>query len=84
MALIAGVLILIMPRLLNFIVAIFLILTGLAGLGCLKMAALLAGSNGFRGLRGTPQNGVRRATSIPLSDCLKAMAKAVAKSKKTA
>jgi hypothetical protein len=36
MSLIAGVLILIMPRLLNFIVAIFLILNGLIGLGLLK------------------------------------------------
>jgi DUF3096 family protein len=33
---IAGLLILIMPRLLNFIVAIFLILNGLIGLGLLK------------------------------------------------
>jgi hypothetical protein len=33
---IAGVLILIMPRLLNFVVAIFLILNGLIGLGLLK------------------------------------------------
>jgi hypothetical protein len=33
---IAGVLILIMPRLLNLIVAIFLILNGLIGLGLLK------------------------------------------------
>jgi hypothetical protein len=32
-ALIAGVLILIMPRLLNFIVAIYLILIGIIGLG---------------------------------------------------
>jgi len=32
-ALIAGVLILVMPRLLNYIVAIFLIITGLLGLG---------------------------------------------------
>ena len=32
-ALIAGVLILIMPRLLNFIVAIYLIVVGLLGLG---------------------------------------------------
>ncbi len=31
-----GVLILIMPRLLNFIVALFLILNGLIGLGVLK------------------------------------------------
>jgi len=36
MSLTAGVLILIMPRLLNFIVAIFLILNGLIGLGLLK------------------------------------------------
>jgi hypothetical protein len=36
MALIAGLLILIMPRLLNFIVAIYLILFGLIGLGLLK------------------------------------------------
>jgi Protein of unknown function (DUF3096) len=35
-SLIAGVLILIMPRLLNLIVAIFLILNGLIGLGLLK------------------------------------------------
>jgi len=32
-ALIAGILILIMPRLLNFIVAIYLIIVGLIGLG---------------------------------------------------
>jgi hypothetical protein len=36
MSLIAGVLILIVPRLLNLIVAIFLILNGLIGLGVLK------------------------------------------------
>lgn len=36
MSLIAGVLILIMPRLLNLIVAIFLILNGAIGLGLLK------------------------------------------------
>ena len=35
-ALIAGVLILIIPRLLNYIVAIFLILSGLLGLGILR------------------------------------------------
>jgi hypothetical protein len=34
-ALIAGILILLMPRLLNFIVAIYLILFGLIGLGLL-------------------------------------------------
>ena len=34
-ALIAGLLILIMPRLLNFIVALYLILIGLVGLGLL-------------------------------------------------
>ncbi len=32
-ALVAGVLILVMPRLLNFIVAIYLIIVGLIGLG---------------------------------------------------
>jgi Protein of unknown function (DUF3096) len=36
-ALIAGILILIMPRLLNFIVAIYLIVVGLIGLGVLRM-----------------------------------------------
>jgi hypothetical protein len=36
MSLIAGLLILIMPRLLNLIVAIFLILNGLIGLGLLN------------------------------------------------
>ena len=35
-SLVAGVLILIMPRLLNLIVAVFLILNGLIGLGVLK------------------------------------------------
>jgi hypothetical protein len=35
-ALIAGILILIMPRLLNLVVAIYLISTGLIGLGLLK------------------------------------------------
>jgi Protein of unknown function (DUF3096) len=36
-ALLAGVLILIAPRFLNFIVAIYLIIVGLAGLGVFKM-----------------------------------------------
>lgn len=36
LSLIAGVLILIMPRLLNLIVAIFLIINGAVGLGLLK------------------------------------------------
>jgi hypothetical protein len=36
-ALLAGVLILIMPRLLNFIVAIYLIFVGVMGLGLLKL-----------------------------------------------
>ncbi len=35
-ALIAGVLILLIPRLLNFIVAIYLILVGIIGLGLIK------------------------------------------------
>ena len=36
MSIIAGVLILIVPRLLSFIIAIFLILNGLIGFGLLK------------------------------------------------
>ena len=36
-SLIAGILILIMPRFLNFVVAIYLIFIGLAGLGLFKM-----------------------------------------------
>jgi len=36
-ALIAGILILVMPRLLNLIVAIYLIFVGLVGLGILRM-----------------------------------------------
>jgi hypothetical protein len=35
-SLIAGILILIMPRLLNYIVAIFLIVSGILGLGLVK------------------------------------------------
>ena len=35
-ALIAGLLILIMPRLLNFVVAIYLILIGIIGLGVIR------------------------------------------------
>ena len=35
-ALIAGVLILIMPRILNYVVAIYLIVTGIMGLGLIK------------------------------------------------
>ncbi len=36
MSVVAGVLILLLPRLLNFIVAIFLILNGLIGLGLFR------------------------------------------------
>lgn len=36
-ALIAGILILLMPRLLNLVVAIYLIVVGLVGLGVLRM-----------------------------------------------
>ena len=36
MALVAGILILIMPRLLNYIVAIYLIIVGIIGLGIIK------------------------------------------------
>ena len=35
-ALVAGVLILVMPRLLNFIVAIYLIIVGITGLGLFR------------------------------------------------
>jgi hypothetical protein len=35
-ALIAGILILLMPRLLNYIVAIYLIIVGILGLGIIK------------------------------------------------
>lgn len=35
-SLVAGVLILIMPRLLNFIVAVFLIISGVIGLGLIR------------------------------------------------
>ena len=56
-ALIAGVLILILPRLLNYIVAIFLILSGLLGLGyCAKgrgRPCVAAGVD--RGCRGLPR-----------------------------
>ena len=36
-ALIAGILILVMPRILNFVVAIYLIFIGLVGLGLFRM-----------------------------------------------
>lgn len=39
-ALLAGILILVMPRLLNFIVAIYLICVGLIGLGALRLLHL--------------------------------------------
>jgi hypothetical protein len=39
-ALIAGILILVMPRLLNLVVAIYLICIGLIGLGALKLLHL--------------------------------------------
>ena len=42
MSVIAGLLILIMPRLLNLVVAIFLILNGLIGLGLLRWLHILA------------------------------------------
>jgi DUF3096 family protein len=35
-ALIAGVLILLMPRILNYVVALYLIVTGIIGLGLIK------------------------------------------------
>ena len=39
-ALIAGILILVMPRFLNFVVAIYLIFIGLVGLGLFRMLKL--------------------------------------------
>ena len=39
-ALIAGILILLMPRFLNFVIALYLIFVGLQGLGVLKMLHL--------------------------------------------
>ena len=39
-ALLAGILILVMPRLLNYIVAIYLIFVGLVGMGLLKWLRL--------------------------------------------
>jgi hypothetical protein len=39
-ALVAGILILLMPRFLNLVVAIYLIFIGLAGLGVLRMLHL--------------------------------------------
>ena len=45
-ALIAGILILIMPRLLNFIVAIYLIFVGLVGMGMGMKTARLSGADG--------------------------------------
>lgn len=39
-ALVAGILILLMPRLLNYIVAFYLIFVGLTGMGALKLLHL--------------------------------------------
>ena len=60
-ALIAGVLILIMPRLLNFIVAIYLIAIGLLVLCLVNVAGLLAA----RFLRRSSEYGVRRVLGAP-------------------
>ena len=68
MSLVAGLLILIMPRLLNLIIAVFLILNGLIGLGLLKWLHLyraMRRNPRLSGLRGPVQNGVRRAISSP-------------------
>ena len=54
MSVIAGLLILIMPRLLNLVVAVFLILNGLIGLGLLKWLHMER-RNAPRALRGTAQ-----------------------------
>ena len=65
MALIAGILILIMPRLLNLVVAIYLIFIGLIGLGLLKMASHVALKRRFAACAEPPKRGVRRASSSP-------------------
>ena len=76
-----GILILIMPRLLNFIVAIYLIFVGLAGLGVFKMFQLLARESGVSRLARNPSKWCKARIFSPFSDCWHAMAKAVAKSK---
>ena len=54
-ALIAGVLILIMPRLLNYIVAIYLIFVGLVGMGLLRWLHLSRESGVSRLARNPPK-----------------------------
>ena len=83
-ALIAGILILIMPRLLNFIVAIYLIFIGLVGLGVLKMVAIVALESRVSRLARNPSKWCKARNLLPFLGCCNAMAKAVAKPKKTA
>ena len=66
MSVIAGLLILIMPRLLNLVVAVFLILNGLIGLGLLKMAPHVASTRASRLARNLP-NVVYGAHLLPSS-----------------
>ncbi|MDB5564699.1 MAG: hypothetical protein JWP84_1265 [Tardiphaga sp.] len=69
-ALIAGILILLMPRLLNLIVAIYLIFVGLAGLGVLRMLHISEPPKIPRNLRQPAQTWCKAATflSFPLAD----------------
>ena len=68
-ALIAGVLILIMPRFLNFMVAIYLIFIGLIGLGVLRMVPLCsARGRAPRLARNPPKWCKARNFSFPLAD----------------
>ena len=66
-ALIAGILILIMPRFLNLVVAIYLIFIGLAGLGLFKMASHVAVETGnFAACAGTAQTWCKARNLLPL------------------
>ena len=68
-ALIAGVLILIMPRFLNFVVAIYLIFVGLAGLGLFKMFKYSVQTGNSRLARHCPK-WCKARISFPSADCL--------------
>ena len=67
-ALIAGILILLMPRLLNFIVAIYLIFVGLVGLGVLKMFHSLALESRVSRLARNPSKWCKARIIPPFSD----------------
>ena len=82
MALIAVIIILIMPRFLNLIVAIYLIFVVWRVLA-FQGAQDVSVQTGTRGLRGTAQTWCKARISFPSAD-YSPMAKAVAKSKKIA